>query len=323
MRNVLKFWLILFLILSFILIPASTAQATPEAYIIVTPTSGLVTSEWGSTATFTIALNSPPSGTVTIELSSNDTSEGTVSPASVTFTSLTWNTSQTVTVTGVDDFAVDGNVPYSIIAIRSIELLAFVANGTSAASVSVINLDNDVADAPPGGGTNGNISVAPPSGIKGLELISAAVSETSLPDAGKPNLSFPYGFVSFNITGLQNGDSVTLTITFPDNVPVGSQYWKYQAPNWINVTQLMGDDDGDKVITLTLTDGGLGDADGRWNGTIVDPGALGEGPLPIAVGGEVSPIDIVTVLAPWLGLALVLALGGTALLLWRRRSHWR
>lgn len=34
----------------------------------------------------------------------------------------------------------------------------------------------------------------------------------------------------------------------------------------------MGSNDGDNVLTLTLTDGGLGDADGAANGTIVDPG---------------------------------------------------
>jgi hypothetical protein len=44
----------------------------------------------------------------------------------------------------------------------------------------------------------------------------------------------------------------------------------------------------------------------------------------IAVGGEVSPINKASVLAPWLGLGLVLVLGGTiltVLLLWRRTSR--
>src|SRR5207244_555444 len=52
----------------------------------VTPTSGLVTTEAGGSASFTIKLNSQPTGTVVIGLSSSDTTEGTVSPASVTFT---------------------------------------------------------------------------------------------------------------------------------------------------------------------------------------------------------------------------------------------
>src|SRR6185503_3596823 len=52
---------------------------------------------------------------VTVPVTSNDTSEGTVSPASVTFTNLTWNTPQTVTVTGVNDLIDDDNVAYSIV----------------------------------------------------------------------------------------------------------------------------------------------------------------------------------------------------------------
>ncbi|MDD5701073.1 MAG: MBG domain-containing protein [Dehalococcoidales bacterium] len=53
--------------------------------ITVTPTSGLTTTEDGGTDTFTIVLDSKPSSDVTIGLSSSDTTEGTVSPSSVTF----------------------------------------------------------------------------------------------------------------------------------------------------------------------------------------------------------------------------------------------
>ena len=42
---------------------------------------------------------------MTIALSSSDTTEGTVSPASLIFTTANWNVAQTVTVTGVDDAA--------------------------------------------------------------------------------------------------------------------------------------------------------------------------------------------------------------------------
>src|SRR5205085_2244898 len=85
------------------------------AGITVTPTSGLTTTEAGGTATFTIVLNTQPTADVTIALSSNDMTEGTVSPASVTFTSADWNTPQTVTVTGVNDSLDDGDIAYSIV----------------------------------------------------------------------------------------------------------------------------------------------------------------------------------------------------------------
>jgi hypothetical protein len=109
-----------------------------------------------------------------------------------------------------------------------------------------------------------------------------AVAEGTLPTAGKPGVSFPNGLFSFNITGIAPGATVTVTITYPSAMPVGTQYWKCQNGTWINCTSLLGDDDGDNVLTLTLTDGGLGDADGVANGTIVDPGGPG-----VAVGAQI------------------------------------
>src|SRR5690606_9458665 len=81
----------------------------------VAPTAGLVTTEAGGTANFSVVLNTQPAADVTIALSSSDTTEGTVAPASVVFTAANWNVAQTVTVTGVDDTAVDGDIAYSIV----------------------------------------------------------------------------------------------------------------------------------------------------------------------------------------------------------------
>jgi hypothetical protein len=112
------------------------------AGITVTPTSGLVTTEALGTATFTIVLDSQPTADVTIGLSSSDLTEGTVSPASVTFTSANWNAAQTVTVTGVDDAVGDGNIAYSIITAPAVSddpnYSGFVVD-----DVSVTNEDND------------------------------------------------------------------------------------------------------------------------------------------------------------------------------------
>lgn len=81
--------------------------------ITVSPTSGLTTTEAGGTASFTVVLNTQPAANVVIGLSSNDVTEGTVSPASLTFTALNWNVAQTVTVIGVNDFLDDGDVSFS------------------------------------------------------------------------------------------------------------------------------------------------------------------------------------------------------------------
>lgn len=86
----------------------------PVAGVSISPISGNTT-EAGAAGTFTAVLDTQPSANVTIGLSSNDTTEGTVSPSSVTFTNGNWDTPQTVTVTGVDDFIDDGDVAYSIV----------------------------------------------------------------------------------------------------------------------------------------------------------------------------------------------------------------
>lgn len=86
-----------------------------NARIVVTPTSGLITTEQGGTSSFTVSLTSQPSFDVTINLSSSNTREGTISDSTLVFTPLNWLTPQLVTVTGVDDHVSDSSKAYTII----------------------------------------------------------------------------------------------------------------------------------------------------------------------------------------------------------------
>ncbi|MDH3283466.1 MAG: Ig-like domain-containing protein, partial [Acidobacteriota bacterium] len=122
------------------------------AGVAVSPPSG-PTTEAGGQATFTVVLNSQPSANVTIGLTSSDTSEGTVSPASLTFTGVNWNAAQTVTVAGVDDVIADGNVIYSIVTAAATSTDPNYA-GLDAADLSITNTDDETA----------GITVSPPSG---------------------------------------------------------------------------------------------------------------------------------------------------------------
>ncbi|MFH1922588.1 MAG: hypothetical protein ABIP48_22220, partial [Planctomycetota bacterium] len=83
--------------------------------VLVTPVSGLRTTESGGAAQFAVTLTSQPTADVTIGLSSSVPGEGTAAPASLTFNSANWNVSQMVTVTGADDFVDDGDVGYTIV----------------------------------------------------------------------------------------------------------------------------------------------------------------------------------------------------------------
>lgn len=112
------------------------------AGITVTPTSGLTTTEAGGTATFNVVLDKAPTANVTIALSSSDSSEGTLSTSSLTFTTANWSTPQTVTVTGVDDSFIDGNIAYSVITAAASSADASY-NGLNASDISLSNTDND------------------------------------------------------------------------------------------------------------------------------------------------------------------------------------
>ncbi|HTA19773.1 MAG TPA: hypothetical protein VK989_10800, partial [Polyangia bacterium] len=114
----------------------------PPAHIVVTPTSGLVTSESGTTATFQISLTSPPTSTVSIAVASDTPTEGKATPATVTFTPATWMTPVTVTVVGVDDSVSDGPQAYKIITSPAVSTDARY-QGLNPDDVSCTNLDND------------------------------------------------------------------------------------------------------------------------------------------------------------------------------------
>ncbi|CAD5981343.1 Mucin-5AC [Planktothrix tepida] len=120
----------------------------PSAGITVSPTTGLTTSESGTTATFTVKLDSQPTANVTIPVVSSNTAEGTAAPASLVFTAANWNTAQTVTVTGVADNTVDGDQAYTI------ELQPAVSTdanykGKNATDVQVTNTNTDTNTLPP------------------------------------------------------------------------------------------------------------------------------------------------------------------------------
>ena len=114
----------------------------------VAPISGLVTSETGTSATFTVVLNTlPVGGDVVIDVTSLDTTEVIVDRSQLIFTTSDWFTPQTVTLTGQSDGVTDGN--QSVIISLDINA-AGTASETSGylslnpPDVAVINSDNVV-----------------------------------------------------------------------------------------------------------------------------------------------------------------------------------
>ncbi|MFV0544519.1 MAG: Ig-like domain-containing protein, partial [Marinicella pacifica] len=105
-------------------------------------TEDLTTTEAGGQDSFTIVLPLTPTADVTVNLSSSDTTEGTVSPSSITFTPNNWNQAVTVTVTGVDDQIYDQDQNYTI-DFSALSSADNNYNGVQVAPVDVVNEDDD------------------------------------------------------------------------------------------------------------------------------------------------------------------------------------
>ena len=113
------------------------------AGILVTPTSGLAVAETGTTANYTVVLQTQPTADVVVGVSSSDTTEGAVSPATLTFTASDWNSPKSVTVTGVDDLVPDGTVAFTITNLFTSSDPLYVA--VAPITVAATTLDNEAS----------------------------------------------------------------------------------------------------------------------------------------------------------------------------------
>ncbi len=133
------------------MVPIAVTNADNDVPGITVSRTSLSTSETATTDTFTVRLNTAPSATVTIPVASADASEGLVSaggsPAApsvnLTFTTSSWNSAQTVTVSGQNDLVADGNQTYTVNVGPATGAAEYA--GLPAQPVSVTNADNDVA----------------------------------------------------------------------------------------------------------------------------------------------------------------------------------
>jgi hypothetical protein len=207
----------------------TVSNADDESPGVVTAGANLHTSEGGGQATFTVALQSRPTGDVTIPVTSGDGSEGQVTPTLLTFTPVSWNAPQTVTVTGVDDALADGNQLYAVVlgGLQSTDPAYAAIDPTD---VMVSNVDND---------------------SPGVTVIAAAVAQTS--EAGATAQvalvlnSQPIGDVSFAVSS----SDVTEGTVSPATLTFTAADWN--APHVVTVTGV--DDavaDGNQVYAIAF-----------------------------------------------------------------------
>lgn len=213
--------------------PNLTLVALNTQGINVSPTAGLTTTENGGQAFFSVGLASQPTDNVVIGLSSSNTSEGTVSPASLTFTPANWNVPQSVTVTGVSSGPSNGNVAYTIITAPAVSNDPLF-NGIDPSDVSVTN----------NAASNPTISIGDASVTEGDGALTQMTFNVTLSQAHTRTVTV--NFATAPGTAAANTDYVTTngTVTFNPG----------ETTKPINITiQTDLAPESDETFTVTLT----------------------------------------------------------------------
>ena len=255
-------------------------------------TSRLRTTESGGTETFTVALDSEPTGDVELDVASSDTAEGTAAPATLTFTASDWSTAQTVTVTGVDDSppAADGSRSYTVtLTIDQPNTADAKYDALSAVTVYAVNADNEYGldvgsvsgQATESGGT-ATFTVALRTQPAEAVTVSVASQDTGegrvSAGGGAPAASTTLTFATGSWSTAQ-----TVTVTgVQDPVDDGTTAWNvrldpssgdgnYDGLLDVDVSVSTTDDDGPPTVTLALNPSSIaeervgqhGDGDGE------------------------------------------------------------
>lgn len=184
----------------------------PTPRFVIGATSGTLT-EGGGIATFTVVLSTPPASDVTITLEASPSDEALVTPSSLTFTPSSYATPQTVTVTGLDDSDVDGDVLVTVVLGAAVSDDPAYA-GLDPADVTSTNIDDD-------GGPGIRVSVVDArmcdfvgsSASFTVQLATAPTAPVIVPlyDAGPVALS-PWTLV-FDASNWADPQTVTVTAT--------------------------------------------------------------------------------------------------------------
>jgi IPTL-CTERM motif len=266
---------------------------------ISTSKSNITTSEANTSDSLTVVLDSQPTSPVTVSVTSSDTSEGSVSTASLNFTTINWAIAQPITVSGVDDNLHDGNIAYTI---------NFSASGGDytgkTALVNASNTDNEIdsdgipksiEDSVPdadgtgtGDGNNDGTQDSTQSHVASLKsnagsdyftlanteaLNLSNVSVQAAPTTNMPEgVNFPFGLLSFTVNGVVANATVTMDIFVPYNAAVNSFYKKGNDGRWYDIATSISHIGTIKTkITIALVEGGNFDTD-AINTTLTDPG---------------------------------------------------
>ena len=229
-----------------------TAVAMTTPGVTVSTTALTVTEEDTTGATYTVVLNSQPTATVTVTVAGHAGTDVTPSPTSLTFTTTTWGTAQTVTVTAGDDAdAVNDSVALT----HSAASTDSEYQGITIAGVAVTVTDND-NDAPPGVTVSTpalTVTEEDPTGATYTVVLNSEPTATvTVTVAGHADTDVTPSPTSLTFTPMNWGTAQTVTVTAGDDADT--------ANDTVTLTHSAASTDSDYQgitiagVTVTVTD---------------------------------------------------------------------
>lgn len=161
--------------------PINLSSIDDEIPSILVTMNNSTTTENGGIATARIRLKIAPTADVFVPVSISNTAEGSVSPDSLIFTDLNWETEQVVSIIGIDDTLEDGNVNFYLITGASTSS-DNTYTGLSGPNKIITNIDDDDLT-PPMISLNGNAEMTTRLGNIFIDPLATAF------DAKEGNLS--------------------------------------------------------------------------------------------------------------------------------------
>jgi len=223
-----------------------------------------------------LTLSSALSEAVTVQVVSTDASASAGSDYTAINQQVTIpanTTSWPVTLTILDDTLLEGDEDFSLALSSPVNADA----GTQLTHTVTILDDESPITSYTGPSPTGNglvtVDIAGGGPLCGFTSVQF-IDETSLPSQAPGNFSFPYGLVDFVASQCAVGSSLTVSITYPAEVPPSRAFFKFDG-NWNQYPAAVAGN----VVTYTITDGGAGDSDGSADGIFTDPAGLGHAPV--------------------------------------------
>jgi hypothetical protein len=263
--------------------PPPPTDTTPPTVSSTSPVAGAtaVLASADVTATFSEAMAGASLTTATFTLvdGSGNPVAGTVTSAGATATFaptaiLANGTTYTATVTtGAKDLAGNGLAQSRAWSFTTVSGTSDTDGDGIPDNLDAFPNDNRKATVPnPMGGQGTTIDTSSTAGARLMGVAAMADTDASLNQTGKPaGFGFGGGVIAFKVAGLPPGGTASVVLTFPASIPANAKVFKIDSGGF---HEFPGAVISGNTVTLTLKDGGAGDADGVANGVIDDPVGL-------------------------------------------------